>query len=135
MATTKYTRGQHHSRWVHPATRPSARETILNTVADHLSLVSCRGNLKKLWNEGTYLNVDALWFIIFGRKKTLAPIPTRAYDPRQGEWGLRDLWEVCVRRARHRPDKQTMNTHTGCGSLQGPVPGFRQSRTPSQLSL
>lgn len=114
---------------------PSAGETILNTVADHLSLVSCRGNLKKLWNEGMYLNVDALWFITFGRKTTWAPIPTRAYDPRQGEWGLRGLWEVCVRRARHRPDKQAMNTHTGCAACRAQCPALGRATPPASFLL
>lgn len=43
----------------------TAGETILNTMVDHLSYVSCRGSLKKLWNKDTYLDVDALRLVTF----------------------------------------------------------------------
>lgn len=59
--TTKYICGQHHGLWVRTATGLMERETTLNVI-DHLSYISCRSNLKKIWNKEAYLDVNALPF-------------------------------------------------------------------------
>lgn len=39
-----------------------ARESILNIMIDHLSFISCRSNLKKMWTKEAHLDVNVLLF-------------------------------------------------------------------------